>query len=92
MAAGTAETALANAFGDGGALIRFTGDPPFCGVPGTLLGLLGAGGVELTWPGRLALGTGGVIRGSGHLFHWPEAPPAVARGGAPTRGSGRALL
>ena len=40
---------------------RFTGDPPFCGVPGTLLGLLGAGGVELTWPGRLALGTGGVI-------------------------------
>lgn len=44
---------------------RFTGDPPLGvgvhGVPGTLLGLLGAGGVELTVPGTLMRGTGGVI-------------------------------
>ena len=31
-----------------------------------------------------------ISRESPGLFHWPEAPPAVARGGAPTRGSGRA--
>lgn len=31
-----------------------------------------------------------VTNASPGLFHWPEAPPAVARGGAPTRGSGRA--
>jgi len=84
--AATAETARASAFGEGGALIRFCGDPPpFCGVPGTLLGLLGAGGVELTVPGRWALGTGGVMS-----FRSGERTPGpLLAGGTTSRGAGR---
>ena len=56
---------------------RFCGDaPPFCGVPGTLLGLLGAGGVELTVPGRWALGTGGVMS----FRSGERTPSAVGKG------------
>ena len=101
----TAETALASAFGDGGALILdigeeteppflpfffrspglftgATGAPPLCGVPGRLLGLFGAGGVEHTVPGRFALGTGGVIS-----FRSGERTPVA--GGTTSRGAGR---